>query len=331
VITGRRSFIGGIATAAVMVSIRAKGQQAVRIPRVAFVANFSVAEGLGPNPVDPYVRAFVHGLRDMGLVDGNNILVERRSTEGRIDRLPVLMQEMVALGVDVIVTVGGPAVWAAHRATDRIAIVGLVDEVMDTGLIDSLARPGRNLTGIGESDVTLHGKRLQLLQEAAPSISRVAVISYHQGPNDRGDWRRQLDAAARALRLEVLWLGVDAAEEFAAAFATIVRTRTSAIYVTATHVNDANSKLIAEFALKHRLPTYGFPDDGMLLGYDSDAKESLRRSAVFVKKILEGAKPGELPFEQPTRFELVINLKTAKALGLAIPRSMRSRASELIE
>ena len=329
--TSRRLFIGSVATAVVLASTRASGQQAGRIPRIAFVANFSVAEGMGPNPVDLNVRTFVHGLRDLGLVDGRNIIVDRRSTEGRIDRLPELMQEVVGRGVDVIVTVGGPAVWAAHRATDQIAIVGLVDEVLDMGLIDSLARPGHNLTGIGESDVALHGKRLQLLKEAAPSISRVAVITYKQGPNDRGDWRRQLDAAARALRLDVLWLAVDASEDFAAAFATIVRTRANAIYATATHVNDANAELIADFALKHRLPSFGFPDKGMLLGYESDEKESLRRAAGFVKKILEGAKPGEIPFEQPTKFELVINLKTAKALELTIPRSMRSRANELIE
>lgn len=328
---GRRLFIGSVTSVAILASTRAVGQKSKRIPRVAFVANFSVSEGMGPNPVDLYVRAFVHGLRDLGLVDGRNIVLERRSTEGRIDRLPMLMQEMVGLGVDVIVTVGGPAVWAAHRATDRIAIVGLVDEILDMGLIDSLARPGHNLTGIGESDVVLHGKRLQLLREAAPSISRVAVITYHQGPNDRGDWRRKLDAAARAQKLEVSWHGVDAPEEFEAAFATIVRTRANAIYATATHVNDANAKLIADFALKQRLPSFGFPDEGMLLSYGSDGRESLRRAAVFVKKILEGAKPGDLPFEQPTKFELVINLRTAKELGLTIPLSMRSRAHELIE
>jgi putative ABC transport system substrate-binding protein len=241
------------------------------------------------------------------------------------------MQELVGLGVDVIVTVGGPALCAAHRATDRIAIVGPVDEVLDMGLIDSLARPGHNLTGIGESDVMIHGKRLQLLKAAAPSISRVAVISYHQGPNDRGNWRRQLDTGARALKLDVLWRGVSTLEEFEAAFATIVRERASAIYATATHVNTVNAKLIADFALKHRLPSFGFSEEGMLLSYESDEMESLRRAAVFVKKILEGAKPGQLAFEQPTKFQLVINLKTAKALGLKIPRSLVLRANEVIE
>jgi putative ABC transport system substrate-binding protein len=329
--TSRRLFIGCVATVAVLASARVSGQQAKRIPRIVLVANFTVAEGIGPNPADPYVRTFVHGLRDLGLVDGHNIILERHSTEGRIDRLPVLMQEIVGRDIDVIVAVGGPAVWAAHRATDRIAIVGLVDEVLDLGIIDSLARPGHNLTGIGESDVTLHGKRLQLLKEAAPSISRVAVISYNQGPNDRGDWRRQLDAAAQAQKLEVLWIGVDAPEQFPEAFATIVRARANAVYATATHVNDAYAKLIADFALKHRLPSFGFPDKGMLMSYDSDEKESLQRAGVLVKKILEGAKPGDLPFEQPTKFELVINLRTAKALGLTIPRLMRSRAHELIE
>jgi putative ABC transport system substrate-binding protein len=328
--THRRLFLAAAAAASLAWS-RARGQPAGRLARVALVANFRAADGRGADPRDPSVRAFLHELRDLGLVDGKNIVVERRSTEGRIDRLPDLMREIVALGVDVIVAVGGPAVFAAHRATDRIAIVGLVDEVLDTGLVDSLARPGHNLTGIGESDVALHGKRLQLLKEAAPATTRVAVMPYKQGPNDRGDWRRQLAAAAAAQRLEVVWIEVDAAEQLDAAFAAIVRSRADALYATGTHVNDMHAGRIAEFALKERLPSLGFAEQGMLLSYESDEYESVRRAAVLVKKILDGARPGELPFEQPTTFDLTINLKTAKALGLAIPRSMRSSARVLIE
>lgn len=329
--TSRRSFTLTVASVAVLVSIPAASQPAKRIPRIAFVASYSVPEGVGADPIDPFVRAFVHGLRDLGLVDGRNIIIERRSTEGRVDRVPALMQEMLKLKVDVIVTVGGPSVWAAHRATNRTPIIGLVDDILDMGVIDSLARPGHNLTGIGESDPMLHGKRLQLLKEVAPSISRVAVICYRQGPNDRGDWRRQLDAAARALMLEVLWLNVDVPKEFEAAFAQILGQRADAIYVTTTHVNLANAKLIAEFALRHRLPSFGFPEEGMVLGYWSDYTVVSRQAAGYVKKILDGAKPGDLPFEQPAKFELVINLKTARALGLTVPQQLRMRADEVIE
>ena len=289
-----------------------------------------MANGIGPDPIDPFLRAFVHGLRDLGLVDGGNIVIERRSTEGRVERAQVIMRELVEQGVDVIVTVGGPAVLAAHRATDRIAIVGLVDDVLDMGLIDSLARPGHNLTGIGESDSMLHGKRLEMLKEAAPQTSRVAVICYRQGPNDRGDWRRQLDASARTMQLEVLWLDVDIPEQFEAAFATVLRERADALYVTATHVNDTHARRIAEFAVAHRLPSFGFADEGMLLGYWSDYNGVSRRAAAYVKKILEGARPGDLPFEQPTRFELAINLKTAQALGLVMPPTLLLRADVLI-
>lgn len=314
-----------------MAAVRAAGQSTRRLPRVAFVTSFSDADGKGPDPVDESVRAFVHGLRDLGLVDGRDIVVERHSIQGRIHRVPELMQELVRRGVDVIVTEGGPAVWAAHRATDRIAIVGVVDEVLDMGIIDSLARPGHNFTGIGEYDTTIHAKRLQILKEAAPAISRVAVICYHQGPNDRGRWRVDLEAGARGMALEVVWVGVDTPEEYAAAFATIVRQRADAMYVTATHVNGRNAKLIAEFALKHRLPSLGFAEEGMLLSYWSELRETYGRVAALVKKILDGARPGDLPFEQPTKFELIVNLRTARALGVTLPRSLLLRATEVIK
>jgi putative ABC transport system substrate-binding protein len=302
-----------------------------RLPRVALIGDFSpVAVGLGPDPADAYVRAFVHGLRDLGLVDGRDVIIERRTTEGRVDRAPALMQEAIKLGVDVIVTSGGPAVWAAHRATDHIAIVGLVDDVLDMGILDSLARPGHNVTGIGECDPALHGKRLQMMREVAPSISHIAVICYSQGPNDRGQWRRDLHAAGRTMGLQTLWLEVNTIEQFDAAFAKIVRERVDAIYATATHVNDVNAGLIADFALKRRLPSFGFAENGMLFSYWADYKEVNRRAAVIVKKILDGAKPGELPFEQPTRFELVINLKTARAIGVSIPQSLLLRATQVI-
>jgi putative ABC transport system substrate-binding protein len=259
------------------------------------------------------------------------VVIDRRTTQGLVDRVPAIMQELVTQKVDVIVATGGPAVYAAHRATNRIPIVGLVDDILDMGVIDSLARPGHNLTGIGETDPMLHGKRLQMLREAAPSISRIAVICYHQGANDRGHWRKQLDAAAHAMNMTVHWLAVDAPEEYKGAFDTIVQKRIDALYVTTTHVNAMNAKRIARFALEHRLPSFGFPEDGMLMGYWADYKEVFRRAAAYVKKILDGAKPGDLPFEQPTKFELTLNLKAAKAIGLVIPQQMLIRADEVID
>ncbi|MFO1314794.1 MAG: ABC transporter substrate-binding protein [Burkholderiales bacterium] len=327
----RRFIVRAIALGVAVAAVRTEGQPTRRLPRVAFVTSFSEADGKGPDPVDESVRAFVHGLRDLGLVDGRDIVVERHSIQGRIQQVPAVMQDLVRRGVDVIVTEGGPAVWAAHRATDRIAIVGVVDEVLDMQIIDSLARPGHNFTGIGEYDTAIHAKRLQILKEAVPAISRVAVICYHQGPNDRGRWRADLESGARGMKLDVLWVGVDTPEEYAAGFATIVRRRADAIYVTSTHVNDRNAKLIAEFALKHRLPSFGFAEQGMLLSYWSESKEVFGRVAVLVKKILDGARPGDLPFEQPTKFALIVNQKTARALGVTLPRALLLRATEIIQ
>ncbi len=325
----RRFIVRAIALGVAVAAVRTEGQPTRRLPRVAFVTSFSEADGKGPDPVDESVRAFVHGLRDLGLVDGRDIVVERHSIQGRIQQVPAVMQDLVRRGVDVIVTEGGPAVWAAHRATDRIAIVGVVDEVLDMGIIDSLARPGHNFTGIGEYDTTIHVKRLQILKEAAPAISRVAVICYHQGPNDRGQWRRDLEAAARDMKVEVVWIAVDAREEFAAAFTAIVNARADAIYATGTHVNSENARLIADFARGRKLPSFGFAEEGMLLGYESNCVENMTRAAALTGKVLAGANPGELPFEQPTSFDLFVNARTARAIGVTIPKSMLLRAREV--
>jgi len=328
--TARRSFICGVATIAVLASLRVRGQQTKRLPRVALVfGSVPVAEMAGADPISPYARAFVHGLRDLGLVEGRNIIIERRSAEGQLQRLDALMTEVVALGVDVIVTAGSPGVRAAQRATDRIAIVCVVANILDLGVIDSLGRPGRNVTGIGDS--AIEGKELQLLKEAAPTISRVAVIAYHPFPGPPASWRVKLDAAARAMRLDILWVGADAPEELGVAFDTIVRERADALYALGTSVNIKHQHRIAEFALTQHLPSAGFADAGMLLSYGADLDDALRRAASYVKKLLGGAKPADLPFEQPTKYSLVINLKTAKALGLSIPPALLLRADEVIQ
>jgi putative tryptophan/tyrosine transport system substrate-binding protein len=327
----RRSLLRGLAVCVALTAARARGQRTERIPRIALVFGAApLAEMVGPEPIDASVRAFVHSLRDLGLIDGRNVVLERRSAEGHgPERMAALMQEMVALGVDVIVTTGA-GVSAAQRATDRIAIVGIVDTILDTGLVHSLARPDRNVTGIGVSSAEGYGKELQLLKEAAPAVSRVAVIANRPLPGLRETWRLEIDAAARKLRVDVLWLTVDVAADFEAAFATMARERADALDVISNYINYAHRRRIAEFALKQRLPSIGFPEDGMLLDYSAEPEEVMRRVAAQVKKILDGTRPGDLPFEQPTRFVLTINLKTANALGLTIPQSLLLRADKVI-
>jgi putative ABC transport system substrate-binding protein len=312
----------------------AAAQAGARVPRVALVGSFTPADVVGMDPADLEVRAFLHGLRDLGLVDGKTVVVDRHSSAGRDDQLAAVMGEVVRQRVDVIVTTGGPAVYAATRATRRVPIVAVVDDVLDMGIIDSLARPGHNLTGFGENDAALHGKRLQMIKEVAPAVVRIAVLCYRQGAHDRaGGWRRALDAAGRALELQVSWLDVDSADDLAKAFDQLARLngRETAIYATTTYVNDQNAARIADFALRHGMPSFGFPERGMLLGYWADAAELYRRAAGYVKKILDGAKPGELPFEQAARFDLVINARTAKALGLVVPRALLLNAQQVID
>ena len=327
----RLAAIRCIAAVAVLASVCAVGQQPKRLPRVALVfGSVPAAEMAGADPVHPYARAFVHGLRDLGLVDGRNIVLVRRSSEGRPERLAALMQEVIGEGVDVIVTTG-PGVKAAAHATDRIAIVGVVSNALDTGAIASLARPGRNVTGVGEDNPEIYGKQLQLLKEAVPAISRVAVIAYSPPNGSQARWRVEMEAAARRLRLELLWLSADKPEDLDAAFATIVRERADALYADGNHVNYAQRKRIGDFALKQRLPSFGFPEDGMLLSYWDDLADNMRRAAGYVKKILNGAKPSELPFEQSQKYTLTINLNTAKSLGLTIPPAVLLRADEKIQ
>ena len=334
----RRAFIGSAAASAILVSSRVPAQRAGKLPRVAIVFNNTpVAEMAGADPVSRLVRAFAHGLRDLGWVEGRNILIERRSAEGRYERFPSLMQELLALQVDVIVTIG-PSSGAARRATDTIPIVAVGDDGLDAvaGGAASLARPRRNVTGLS-SEVDLgaaYGKKLQLLTEAVPKASRVAFLGQSIRLSGRF-WRPATEAAAHALGLTLFWVDADTPEELEAAFAAIAKGRADTLFVDGTGVNYVHPRPIIEFAARLRLPAiYTFregPEAGGLMSYASNWADLFRRAATYVDKILKGAKPGELPIEQPTKFELVINLKTARALGLAIPQSLLLRADEVIE
>lgn len=325
-----RRRVVGAAVAAALTPLGVRGQSSRRLARVAFIDSPPSEDLAGASPADPGLRVFVEELRALGLVEGRNLVLLRRSTGGNVDRAPPIVRDVLAQRVDVIVISGGPAVWAAHVATDRVPIVGIIDDVLDTGVLESLARPGRNLTGVGESDPAIHGKRLQLLKEIAPGIARVGVICYTQGPNDGGRWRRELDAAARTLRMDTVWLAVDAPAGFEPAFARIVRDKIDALCITSTHINNVNAERIAAFALAQRLPSIGFPEAGMLLGYWASGEETYRRAAAQVRKIIAGTPPGVIAFEQPTQFELIINEGTARALGLSIPQPMRVRATRIV-
>jgi len=328
----RRAFIGTAAVGALMLSSRANAQPAQRLPRVALV---SLNSPVGEMPGNRYFRAFVGGLRDLGWIEGRNIVIDYRSTEGRYDQMPRVMQEVLASPVAVIVSYD-IGVYAARRLTDTVPIVAVdTDGLVGAGAA-SLARPGGNLTGsTGEVGLTeMSIKRLELLKEAAPKVSRVAFLT-EMGPiwgpitNDPS-WRGSIEAAARVLGQTIVWVGASMPEDLEVAFDVISKARANGLLVDGL-VPFPLQRSIIEFAARQRLPaiytdrTAG-PERGGLMSYGADSAEQWKRAATFVDKILKGAKAGDLPIEQPTKFDLVINEKTAKALGLTVPQSLRLRA-----
>ncbi|HEY2558718.1 MAG TPA: ABC transporter substrate-binding protein [Caldimonas sp.] len=298
---------------------------ATRLPRIALVFNgIPASQMAGPDPADPPSRAFVYKLREIGLVEGRSVVIERRSAEGRPERIPGLMEELVRLGVDVIVC-NGQAIKSALAATNTVAIVAIVD----SGDPDPLKRAARNITGIGEPP--LHAKRLQFLKEAASAVTRVAVLG-NIGASDPSEWPADLVGAATSLRLELVWVEARVREDLDSAFSTVLRERTNGLYAMATQVNSQQARRISDFAASHLLPTVGGSREGAwLLSYDSDYSEKMRRAAELSKAILDGARAADLPFEQPTKYSLVINLKRARDIGLTIPRSLLLRADEVID
>jgi ABC-type uncharacterized transport system substrate-binding protein len=309
--------------------------QPARVPRVAFVSTASpVSELVGPEPANPAVRAFVHRLRELGWTEGENIAFEVRSAEGRPERYPEMMTELVRLAVDVIVTTATATARAAQQATRTIPIVmaGGGDPV-EAGLVTSLARPGGNLTGfLLAVDDAFTGKQLQLLKELAPRMVRVVVI--HQTP-DYARFRNVLEAQAQALGLRLLWTAVDRPEQFPQVLVTISRERAEAILALTSAPNFAWRHHLADLGAKARLPAlYGhlaIAQAGGLMAYAPDAVDVNRRAAEYVDRILRGARPGDLPIQRPARFQLVVNLRTAKAIGLTIPPSLLLQANEIIE
>jgi len=281
----------------------------------------------------PFIDAFRQGLRDLGYVEGKNIVVEYRWAEERYERLPDLAAELVRLKVDVIVTHGPPAIRAAKEATKTIPIVmALVGDAVATGLVASLARPGGNITGSSFFLPELSAKRLELLKEAVPGITRVAVFVNPANPTFPPALNA-MELTARSSGVELQQVQAHAANEFEGAFAAMARRQAHALVVIEDALFSAHARRIAELAAKGRLPTIGFTEyaeAGGLMSYGVNRFDLWRRAAVFVDKILKGAKPADLPVEQPTRFEMVINMKTAKALGLTIPPSVLIRADQVI-
>ncbi len=311
----------------------ARAQQPKKVPRIGYLS-----------PVDPAsesarAEAIRLALRERGYIEGQNIATEYRYAEGKLDRLPELAAELVRLKVDIIVVAGGDRwIRAAKNATKTIPIVmagGGADPV-EAGLVESLARPGGNVTGITNLSRELGGKRLELLKEAVPKLARVAVLYDPSHPGSVLEVKEVLPVAARALRLTIQPWEVRAADDFEKVFAATEQAAPGwTLCAPAGPLMCANGKRIADFALKSRLPSMyinrEFVDAGGLMSYGADLADSYRRVAYYVDRILKGAKPADLPVEQPTKFEFVINLKTAKQIGVTIAPEVLARASKLIK
>ena len=325
----RRTFIGVIAGGLLAAPLAAEGQQAAKVPRIGFLGNSTAA--LEANLVGP----FREGLRDLGYVEGRNILIEYRWAEGQYERFPALIAELVVLKVDVIVTAGTPASLAVKKATTSIPLVMVaVGDPIGVGLVASLARPGGNATGLSSIAPELEGKRLELLREVVPKLSHIAVLWNPDNPFHAGSLK-EARAAAQVLGIKVQPLGVRVSEEFPAAFAAILRERPGALLVLADRLFLHNRARIVDFEAKRRLPgVYPYRElveAGGLMSFGPSYAGMHRQAAHYVDKILKGSKPADLPVEQPTKFELRINLKAAKALGLTIPQTVLLRADEVIQ
>jgi putative ABC transport system substrate-binding protein len=282
----------------------------------------------------PRTEGFQQGLRELGYVDGKNIGIEWRYAEGKLDRLPVLAAELVRLKVDVIVTAGGSATRAAKEATSTIPIVMANDpDPVGAGFIASLARPGGNITGLSNLAPEISGKRLELLKETVPKLSRVAVLGTSTNPAN-GPLLKETELAAGALGVKLQYLDVPDPKDIETAFQAATKGRAEAVLVLQTGVLNSQRKQIADLAIKSRLPAiYYSPEwveDGGLMVYSANSPDLSRRAATFVDKILKGAKPADLPVEQPKKFELIINLKAAKQIGLTIPPNVLARADKVI-
>jgi putative ABC transport system substrate-binding protein len=325
----RRKFLLS-AGALLAAPLAAEAQQAAKIARIGYLAGNLAA---GPR----LEEAFRQGLRDLGYVEGRNVVIEIRDAEGKPERFPALAAELVALKVDVIVAPNTPQALAAKQATRSLPIVfSFVADPVASGLVTSLARPGGNVTGLSSLTPELVGKRLELLTQAVPGVSRVAVLWQpgFQGERTERDMLKAADVAAQALGVRLQFVEAQGPADIDRAFSDMTMARAGALTVLGSTMLISERRRLADLAAKNRLPAaYArreYVDAGGLMSYGTNIADLFRRTATYVDKILKGAKPADLPVEQPTTFELVINLKTAKALGITIPQSLLARADEVI-
>jgi putative ABC transport system substrate-binding protein len=313
----------------------ATNAQETRAYRVALVFSTSpMSELTGADPAHPLAKAFVRGMRDLGYVEGQNLVLERRSAEGKFERFPEIFRELVTSKVDVIVTFSSPLARAAKDVTQTVPIVmGVSGNPVEEGLVQSLAHPGGNITGLTiDGGPEIAGKRLQLLKELLPRISRVAVLASRDELATEGS--QGTETAASRLGLKLL-VAKHTPTQYEDAFALIARERPGALLVAQSAPNYANRRQIVDFVARSRLsamyPNREFVDIGGLISYGPEVAVLAGRAAQYVDRILKGENPANLPVERPTKFELVINLQTAKTLGLTVPASLRLQASQIVE
>jgi putative ABC transport system substrate-binding protein len=310
-------------------AVPAEAQQTKKVPRIGYIG------AVGPEARNPNFEAFRRGLRDLGYIDGNNIVVEHRAAEGRMERIPSLVAELVQLKVDVLVSPISVAIRTAKQTTKAIPIVMVVtQDPVVAGFVDSLARPGGNITGVTRLTRELSGKRLELLTEVVPEISTIGVLQDVDSTNP-ADVFQDYEAAARALKVALRPLTVRGPNlDFERAFRDGAKDRVSALITVTTPLFVRHAKQITNLAVKYRLASMfegsEFVEAGGLMSYSGNDAETFRRAATYVDKILKGTKPADLPVEQPTKFELVINLKAAKQIGLTIPPNVLARADKVI-
>ena len=322
----RRTFFGVIAGGLLAAPLAAWAQQASKIPRVGVLL-------FGTPETDPFLRSFHAGLRDLGHIEGKTIALEYRYAGGKPERLPDLARDLVGTKPNVIFALGGDVAPSVRTATSTIPIVAAVSiDPVQAGLVATLARPGGNLTGVTFVSSDLAAKRMQLLKEMAPTIARVGVL---WNPDHIDPEYRETQAAGRALGVEVHSLEVRGAGDLERAFRTAAAARVEATVMISSRLLLLNQQTITELATRNRMMLVGgfgaWPQAGALFSYGPDIDLLMRHAATYVDKVLKGTRPGDLPILQPTKFELVINLKTAKALGLTIPPSLLQRADQVIE
>ena len=308
-------------------------QPSTKVPRIGYMASFGSPTAA---PARRQLDAFRQGLKDLGYVEGKNILIEYRHPKDNPEQAPELAADLVRLKVDVFIAVDPSAIRAAKQTTKTIPIVMITNQdPVAAGFVESLARPGGNVTGLTRLTRELSGKRLEILKEVAPSIARVGVLWVRPTALGTGTSFKNYEAAAGALKIQLLSLQVGRPNpDLEGAFQTAVKERATALITVSNAVLSPHMKTIADLAAKKRLPSMceaiRYVDAGCLMSYASDDLESYKRAAIYVDKILKGAKPADLPIEQPTKFEFVINLKTAKQIGLTIPQKVLTRADKVI-